>query len=832
MSIPSVTAATTTLRFAEARFRHAWRPYQARILQTLDRHLHDDHLHVVAPPGSGKTVLGLEALRRLGRPALVLAPTLTIREQWIARLLGDFVVDGSAALQASLSRDAAQPGEISFLTYQGLYSLFHRGQEAAVIAALRARGVGVLAVDEAHHLRAEWWRCLDRLKQALPGVQVLALTATPPFDAPEREWRRYRAFCGEVDEEIGVPELVGDGNLCPHQDLLLLFAPDPPAAADLQRFARDSRALLAELALDADLAALCATLPAVREPQRHVEQLSQHPQFWLAVLVYLGGQRWEAVQGLSAALGLDGLRLPAFDARWAERLLHGLLVERLVVAEPHVCLDAWRERLQEIGALQRGRIQLAQHPRLQQLLDGGGGMLDASVEIVQAEAATFGPRLRMVVLSDHVRAEAFVRPGETSHAASRVGVVPLFERIRQLRLPDVQPAVLCGRLVVLPQALLPAWQAALEQAGVDAAAASGVPLWQDPGFVRIDLDARLRAVAVPTLTALFERGGITVLCGTVALLGEGWDAPAVNSLVLATAVSAHVSSNQLRGRGIRAQRGNPYKASNLWHLAGVEIGEPLDEPPAAMLARFRGFLGLHTSEDRIESGLQRLGDCRRRLSREQLVEWNRRSFAQAAQVDTLHARWRRAIGDVRPGEARLRRVLRLPVAPLLPPLSLLRRDLSWLPGLRWLQRWLARREMLAVARCVALALVDAGIVPAGALPVVDQDSNGDLRVRLEGSDYLPQARYIEALAQVLDPLHAPRYLILRGQRGYALPQACARRKADAAGFLRHWRRQVGGGELVATRTPEGRLCLLRLREQLLARFPDWQVEHRAVWQRG
>jgi superfamily II DNA or RNA helicase len=831
--MPSPAASPdTALRFTGARFRHAWRPYQARILQTLDGHLHDDHLHVVAPPGSGKTVLGLEALRRLGRPALVLAPTLTIREQWIARLLGDFVVDDPAALQASLSRDAAQPGEISLLTYQGLYSLFHRGQEAAVIAALRARGVGVLVVDEAHHLRAEWWRCLDRLKQAQPGVQVLALTATPPFDAPEREWRRYRAFCGEVDEEIGVPELVGDGNLCPHQDLLVLFAPDPPAAAELQRFARDSRALLADLALDAEMAALCAALPAVREPQQHVELLSQHPHFWLAVLVYLGGQRWEAVQALSAALGLDGLRLPAFDSRWAERLLHSLLVERLVVAESHGCLAAWRERLQAMGALQRGRIQLGQHPHLQPLLDRGSGMLDATVEIVQAEAANFGPRLRMVVLSDHVRAEAFVRPGEASHAASRVGVVPLFERIRRLHFGQAQLAVLCGRLVVLPRALLPDWQAALAAEGIDAAASAGTPLWQDSTFVRIDLDARLRAVAVPTLTALFERGGITVLCGTVALLGEGWDAPAVNSLVLATAVSAHVSSNQLRGRGIRARPSHPHKAANLWHLAGVEIGEPLDEPPAAMLARFRGFLGLHATEDRIESGLQRLGDCQRRLSREQLVEWNRRSFVQAAQVEGLHTRWRRAIGEVRPGEARLRRVLRLPMAPLLPPLSLQRRDLSWLPGLRWLQRWLARRELQGVARCVALALVDAGIVPAGAVPVVEADADGSLRVRLDGSDYLPQARYIEALAQVFDPLHAPRYLILRGQRGYALPQACARRKADAAAFLRHWRRQVGRGELIATRTPEGRLCLLRLREQLLARFPDWQVEHRAQWQRG
>ena len=38
--------------------------------------------HLVAPPGSGKTLLGFEILRRLGAPALVLAPNSAIQAQW------------------------------------------------------------------------------------------------------------------------------------------------------------------------------------------------------------------------------------------------------------------------------------------------------------------------------------------------------------------------------------------------------------------------------------------------------------------------------------------------------------------------------------------------------------------------------------------------------------------------------------------------------------------------------------------------------------------------------------------------------------------------------
>ena len=33
------------------------------------------------------------------------------------------------------------------------------------------------------------------------------------------------------------------------------------------------------------------------------------------------------------------------------------------------------------------------------------------------------------------------------------------------------------------------------------------------------------------MTALFERGEINVLVGTAALLGEGWDAPSLDTLV-------------------------------------------------------------------------------------------------------------------------------------------------------------------------------------------------------------------------------------------------------------------------------------------------------------
>ena len=72
-------------------FCYEWRSYQAKVLWNLDKHLENRHLHLVAPPGSGKTVLGLEVMLKLKGPTFILAPTLAIRNQWVERFVELFL---------------------------------------------------------------------------------------------------------------------------------------------------------------------------------------------------------------------------------------------------------------------------------------------------------------------------------------------------------------------------------------------------------------------------------------------------------------------------------------------------------------------------------------------------------------------------------------------------------------------------------------------------------------------------------------------------------------------------------------------------------------------
>src|SRR5882724_6522617 len=240
-------------------FRKTWRDYQSRLLDHLDGYLRNRRLHLVAAPGSGKTVLGLEVIRRVNAPTLVLAPTITIRDQWVDRLIDLFLPPGDGR-PGWVSTDLRNPAFLTVATYQGLHAICsgepeeptreieaeddtdaknqmfealsngkgsnHGVQEhvllPGVFAEIKFRAV---VLDEAHHLRAEWWKNLTSIVAQLEKPVIVSLTATPPYDVSPFEWQRYEELCGPVDAEVSVPELVLHSDLCPHQDYVYFSTP-------------------------------------------------------------------------------------------------------------------------------------------------------------------------------------------------------------------------------------------------------------------------------------------------------------------------------------------------------------------------------------------------------------------------------------------------------------------------------------------------------------------------------------------------------------------------------------------------------------------------------
>ncbi|MBP9807395.1 DEAD/DEAH box helicase family protein [bacterium] len=86
--IPADFRAAQEPLLADLNFRYPMRGYQREILDLVNDKLArgEREIHIVAPPGAGKTIIGLQMISTLKCPALILCPNTTIQSQWGGKL--------------------------------------------------------------------------------------------------------------------------------------------------------------------------------------------------------------------------------------------------------------------------------------------------------------------------------------------------------------------------------------------------------------------------------------------------------------------------------------------------------------------------------------------------------------------------------------------------------------------------------------------------------------------------------------------------------------------------------------------------------------------------
>jgi superfamily II DNA or RNA helicase len=111
-------AAPAPGHFDGAAYGRPFRRYQSLAFDAFEKSRAEGRArcYVVMPPGAGKTVVGLEIARRLGRPTIVLGPNTAIQAQWISQW-GDFHPPKPAGATTSLEAN------LNVLTYQALCTL-------------------------------------------------------------------------------------------------------------------------------------------------------------------------------------------------------------------------------------------------------------------------------------------------------------------------------------------------------------------------------------------------------------------------------------------------------------------------------------------------------------------------------------------------------------------------------------------------------------------------------------------------------------------------------------------------------------------------------------
>ncbi|WP_116105895.1 DEAD/DEAH box helicase family protein [Lewinella sp. IMCC34191] len=619
----------------ELNFRYSWRAYQARILDRLDQYRDDRKIHVVAPPGAGKTVLGLEIMRRLNGQTLVLAPNLTIREQWIERFRADFGGD-----PVHVSTDLYAPAALTVVTYQALWAYHEK------IGTDGLEWLDTLVVDECHHLRREWWRVLD----AVAGryrPELVALTATPPYDVSGIEWRRYHGFCGEIDEEISIPELVATGDLCPHQDYLYPILP-PPGEGRLLREWQERKGQLLELAYTrSELAYLIRDHPWLQDPEAHYPAIFEQPEYFTSLLSVLRAQGSEPPAPALGVLHGEATLAPALDDYWLKVFLERALRQDEYFLDEHAkpLLQPYRRGLSGMGAWDRGKLRLDEplppvSGAAADELESPQAQLDAVIHITQLESDALLDDLRMVILTDNIYEEFLPTTEHDRRPLLKVGTVPVFEALRRQEGAYYrdQLCVLSGSLVIVPRSVERRLLEIAYDRLPDETVITSRPLFPDSEYLVLETANVASKHIVGWVTQLFAEGGIHVIVGTKSLLGEGWDAPIVNTLVLANRVGSFVLSNQMRGRAIRTVRGQPNKTANIWHPVVVHPEVKRGGPEVDRIRRrFRGFAGPRlVGKPAIQNGLERY-NIQVNRQHERTVESDTLSLPVAASFSTTNA---------------------------------------------------------------------------------------------------------------------------------------------------------------------------------------------------
>ncbi|MCL1654285.1 hypothetical protein BAZ12_15980 [Elizabethkingia miricola] len=877
-------------------FRYSWRKYQKQFLDNLQDYLSDNHLHIVAPPGSGKTVLGLEIMLRINNPTLIVAPTLAIRNQWAQRFRELFLQ--SDTLPEWISFDLNKPAFVTLATYQGIHSVIKRDAESKTVEKklnndsflklIKKLKIGTLILDEAHHLKNAWWQSIITIKDQLNPI-VVALTATQPFDVSESEWQNYIELNGPVDAEISVPELMLEGDLCPHQDLIYFTLPTLEEKLSIDQIYQYADNLYKEIKQDSVIIEAIVNHYIYKDPEKHLEWIYDNVSSYTSGLIFMNAIGIKIADIHFQIIGDEQKYIPEFDFFWLEELLEFyLFTDDIHFKKYEDSRQAVANRLKRNSILKNKTISLFQNEKLEHILNAGSGKLEAIRNITISESENFGNDLRMVILTDFIRKEFIANDIEPTPSPDKMGVAPIFEILKNDPLVGKDIGVLTGSLVILPREL--ANQLVKDFPDKDVSLSE---MKSDGNFVQIYPKDNNQSFLVEIVTHFFQEGRINILIGTKSLLGEGWDAPKINSLIVASFVSSYVLSNQIRGRAIRTDKDNPEKVSNIWHLICFNERDPeggMDYQK--MVKRFKTFVGVSNREnEQIENNIERLNiKTIEKIS--EIEEINKEMISLACRKNELKDKWNRALkkGDHLVEEIQIEsqdpdkwqekkfKSLSKSIGHFMGMLisSVLMFWAEFLGGIikslksfqtlegaylfiflfgiagfityggmfyRSLMQYLRykniSKNLEKIARAILSSLISERAIRTSNEKlkiVVSSDERGNSICHLEGGSYSEASIFILTLQELLSKIDNPRYLLktkgilfLKNSINYyPVPDIFGRNKKSAELFARNWIEESGAASLLFTRTIEGRKLLLTLRFKALVR-KNKHIEHIHKW---
>ncbi|MCG8651050.1 MAG: DEAD/DEAH box helicase family protein [Pirellulales bacterium] len=874
-------------------------------------------LHIVAPPGSGKTILGLHLWAcRLRCPALVLSPNSAIQAQWAART-SLFRCDDDSSLADRVSLSAKQPRLLTSLTYQSItlparasekldaraldlwiQTILEQDQAESSTAAeiwvndlkehnaeyfdqrlahyrkrvrdddaqqgqamtmlhdscvetlkrLRDRGIGLLILDECHHLMGHWGRVLWEVSQYLGDPVVLGLTATPP----DRDGRsvedveRYDKFFGEVDYEVPVPAIVKDGFLAPYQDLAYFVRPTPQELTFIARADDQFDALLESLCRP-HLPSDTPTAPGQRPP-RDTEPLPQ----WI--------ERVLRDRQLPTQRAANWRKFHARDPEFAEAAVWFMNsrniplppgVPQLPRSEP----DDRTALITLIDRYTRHQLRRSPHPddralaetAVQRLRMLGIQITDtghrpcaspvsrviaytrsktlALVPILSREMGLLGEQTRAVVIADYEKTSAITAEIEHLLDQEAGGAVAAFRALLDdPQTNQLDPVLVTGSTVLVDADLVQRFMGEATS-------------WLRRKSMNVELNQRQTGsycvvtgsgsdwsprVYVEMITDLFQAGTTRCLVGTRGLLGEGWDANKINVLVDLSTATTSMTVNQLRGRSIRLDPDVPDKLANNWDVVCIapESCKGLDDYHR-FKRKHQAVFGI-CDDGAIERGVGHVHAAFTNMKPELLdgsvTALNEDMLRRAGRRQAVYRQWE--IGKPYRGQPiRTVEVRGGAGGGGFPPFD----------GCR--DPWAETSLAMAVGQVVLACLIEMGELSGDFAVQVSPRDGGFVRIFLDNASSAATSQFTRAVSEALGPLDQPRYVIPRyvdqvtetflskwlpnvlgrlfERRDrelvmlHAVPSQFAGKRSLVNLYQKHWNRLVSPGEAVYAKNDKG-----------------------------
>lgn len=864
------------MNYDNIKFKGNFRSYQQKILDSADLYLLDGKINIVAAPGSGKTILGLELIRRLGKPCIILSPTTTIREQWGERFKESFL-PSDYNINEYVNYDLHKIVLINSITYQALYSAMNKissvNEDEEVdysnidlFRLIRENEIKTICLDEAHHLQNEWQKALEKFIKALDkDVKIISLTATPPYDAKTSEWQRYISICGEIDEEIFVPELVKQGTLCHHQDYIFFNYPTNDEIQCFKKYKEKSFLVVNEIGKLSYIYKLNQLLNT--SYKNMLMDIYANVKEYIALLILFNYYEYPINKKLVKIL-TDVNHLPSINLHYAEVAIQFLIDSNLLVKEEK---SALLKLLKENSLYDKNQVSLNLDEKLKRKLISSLGKMDSISKIVDSEYGSLKEELRMLILTDYIKKDSLTKVG-TNEDIDNISVVSIFELLRKKK--NINIAVLSGSLVILPNMVIEKIKEKYEFSS---------KIIENTEYSVVNFKGTNKD-KVTIISYLFENGFFNILIGTKSLLGEGWDSPCINTLILASFVGSFMLSNQMRGRAIRINKKDPNKVSNIWHLITIEPNYIFEENKVkkidgllsnskniiqsvdydTLVRRFDCFVGPNYDSNSIESGIDRVTVIKPPFDKNSIKKINQETINLSKNRSLVREKWNNSlISSTKMGiETEVPKDRKIPaftfvnIGKLLLILSIqsalinvciqtiTRLSVNSNLGLMSLLIMIAsiivflflitqvtrkliananpKNQIKSFAKCILKTLKDIDIIESNYSLKVNSDTNGMfINIFLVNATVHEAYIFNKAITEFLSPIDNPRYIVIKKglftkynyKYSFACPSIIGKNKETADIFNKYLSKIIGKYELVYTRCENGRKFILKCRKK-------------------